>query len=116
MAIVDRERELIRLRTKQALDQKWERVGEWRPSGSNQKKAEAGLVGAQVARELTGENENSRRTSALISMLRTSDQAYPENAQQLNLAGLKTTCGFEFRTMQVRLHRRQAMLYQTFSS
>ncbi|GAB3788529.1 hypothetical protein GCM10028818_55260 [Spirosoma horti] len=70
MDIADRERELIGLRTKQALDQKPIRLGEWRKGGPNVKKAAAGLIGAQTVKEMASENENSRRATALIGSLR----------------------------------------------
>lgn len=107
MAIADRERELIGLRTKQALDQKRERIGEWRTGGFNQKKADAGLAGVEVIKEMAADNENSRRASALIRMLKDSGKTLTEIAEQLNMAGFKTPRGNEFRPMQVsRLHKR----------
>ena len=111
MAIADRERELIGLRTKQALDQKRKRVGEWRASGPNEKKAAAGLIGAQAVREMANENENSRRAMALIDSLRAGGKSYPDIARQLNLAGFKTPRNMEFMATQVRrLHRRSTEL------
>ena len=108
MAIADRERELIGIRTKQALDQKRLRVGEWRKGGPNAKKAAAGLLGAQAARDQAGENENSRRASALIESLRAGGKSYPVIAKQLNAAGFKTPRGKKFIATQVRrLHRRE---------
>lgn len=107
MAIADRERELIGLRTKQALDEKRKRVGEWRTGGANAKKAAAGLVGAQAARDLATENENSRRAMALIESLRAGGKSYPVIAQQLNRSGFRTPRGQEFIATQVRrLHLR----------
>ncbi len=109
MAIADRERELIGLRTKQALDQKRERIGEWRASGPNQKKAAAGLVGAQLVSEMANDNENSRRATAFINMLRSVGKTYDEIAEQLNEAGFKTPRGRSFHGIQVhRLHKRNA--------
>ncbi|GAB2547306.1 recombinase family protein [Spirosoma aerophilum] len=102
MAIADRERELIGLRTKQALDQKRLRVGEWRKGGANRKKAAAGLIGAQVVKEMAGDNENSRRASALIDSLRKGGESYPAIAHQLNRAGFKTPRGKVFIATQVR--------------
>ena len=108
MAIADRERELIGLRTKQALDQKRLKVGEWRVSGSNEKKAVAGLIGAQVSREMAEDNENSRRASAFIHSLRKGGLSYPLIAEQLNQAGFRTPRGKQFIATQVRrLHVRE---------
>lgn len=102
MAIADRERELIGLRTKQALDQKRLQVGEWRRGGANDKKAAAGLIGAQAVREQAGENENNRRAKAMATMLRASGKKYQSIADQLNLAGFKTARGKTFEPTQVR--------------
>lgn len=108
MAIADRERELIGIRTKQALDEKRKQIGEWRLGGPNEKKAAAGLIGAQAARELAGENENSRRAMALIDSLRTGGKSYPLIAQLLNTSGFRTPRGRTFIATQVRrLHLRQ---------
>ncbi|MFD2937390.1 recombinase family protein [Spirosoma flavum] len=114
MAIADRERELIGLRTKQALDQKRLRVGEWRTGGPNEKKAAAGLLGAQVSSEMADDNENSRRASALIDSLRAGGLSYPQIAQQLNAAGFKTPRNCTFIATQVRrLHQRALLLKKT---
>lgn len=108
MAIADRERELIGIRTKQALDEKRKQIGEWRLGGPNPKKAAAGLIGAQAARELAGENENSRRAMALIDSLRAGGKSYPLIAQLLNTSGFRTPRGKAFIATQVRrLHLRQ---------
>ena len=107
MAIADRERELIGLRTKQALDQKRKRVGEWRMGGPNAKKAAAGLVGAQAVKDMADDNENSRRAMALINSLRAGGKSYPDIANQLNAAGFKTPRNCAFIATQVRrLHLR----------
>lgn len=108
MAIADRERELIGLRTKQALDQKRERVGEWRVSGRNQKKVDAGLIGVQIIKEMAAENENSRRAEMVVTMLRTNGKTLVQIAEELNRAGFKTPRGGEFHPAQVqRLIKRQ---------
>ena len=102
MAIADRERVLISIRTQQAVEARRVRVGEWRVGGPNAKKAAAGLRGAQLSKELAEDNENSRRASALISMLRSSGKTLDQIAEQLNLAGFKTPRGFDFSGMQVQ--------------
>jgi DNA invertase Pin-like site-specific DNA recombinase len=108
MATADRERELIGLRTKQALDQKRKRIGEWRTGGPNERKAAVGLIGAQVVREMADENEHSRRAAALINSLYRGGQGYSSIARQPNAAGFKTPRGKEFIATQVRrLHLRE---------
>ena len=102
MAIADRERVRISIRTQQAIEARRVRVGEWRVGGPNAKKAAAGLKGAQLVKEMADDNENGRRASALISMLRSSGKSYEEIAEQLNLAGFKTPRGSDFHKVQVR--------------
>jgi DNA invertase Pin-like site-specific DNA recombinase len=107
MAIADRERELIGIRTKQALDQKRLKVGEWRMRGHNPKKAAAGLVGAQIAHEMSIDNENNRRASAMVAMLRSQGKTFAAIAEELNRSGFKTATGKVFQGTQVmRLHQR----------
>lgn len=116
MAIADRERMLISIRTQQAVEARRVRVGEWRVGGPNARKAAAGLVGAQLSKEMAEDNENSRRASALIRMLRSSGKSFEEIAQQLNEAGFKTPRGSDFRRMQVqRLYRRLLLIKQPAS-
>ncbi|MDB5241642.1 MAG: resolvase [Spirosoma sp.] len=111
MAIADRERELIGLRTKQALQQKIIQHGEWRVSGPNPKKTAAGLVGAQLVREMAEENENNRRARAMSTMLRQAGKTYDQIAQALNQAGFRSARGCAFQATQVRrLLQRQALL------
>ena len=107
MAIADRERMLISIRTQQAVEARRVRVGEWRVGGPNDRKAAAGLLGAKLSKEMAEDNENSRRASALIRMLRASGKSYEEIANQLNESGFKTPRGSQFRRMQVqRLYQR----------
>lgn len=109
MAIADRERELIGIRTKQALDQKRAKVGEWRKAGPNEKKRLAGLLGSEMAKEQAYENENSRRASALIQTLRSNGRTLVQIAEELNRAGFKTPRGKSFQATQVqRLFHRVA--------
>lgn len=102
MAIADRERELIGLRTKQALDQKRKQIGEWRKGGSNEKKTVAGLIGARMAQEQVNENENKRRAKVLATTLRLAGKNLQAIADQLNMAGFKTVRGKTFDATRVR--------------
>lgn len=80
----------------------------WRVGGANEKKAAVGLIGAEAARELAGENQNSRRAMALIASLRAGGKSYPLIARLLNTSGFKTPRGKAFIATQVRrLHLRQ---------
>jgi DNA invertase Pin-like site-specific DNA recombinase len=114
MAIADRERMLISIRTQQAVEARRVRVGEWRVGGPNTRKAAAGLLGAKLSKEMAEDNENSRRASALIKMLRSGGKSFEEIANQLNEAGFKTPRGTEFRRMQVqRLYQRNVIVRQS---
>ncbi|WP_421827058.1 recombinase family protein [Larkinella sp.] len=117
MAIADRERELIGIRTKQALDQKRLKVGEWRLRGHNPKKAAAGLIGARMSHEQAADNENNRRASAMVSMLRGQGKTYASIAEELNRAGFKTATGKLFQPTQVmRLNKISKSLTELNSS
>lgn len=102
MAIADRERVLISIRTQQAIEARRVRVGEWRVGGPNAKKAAAGLLGAQLVREMANDNDNSRRALVVVKMLRDAGKSYPKIAEQLNQAGFKTPRGRDFHPMQVQ--------------
>lgn len=107
MAIADRERELIGIRTRQALEARRQRVGEWRASGPNQKKAEASVRGVEVNKELAASNENNRRATFMIKSLIKDGRNYTEIANELNQSGFRTARGCEFQATQViRLHKR----------
>ncbi|RZK37719.1 MAG: hypothetical protein EOO61_08645 [Hymenobacter sp.] len=103
MAITDRERELIGLRTRQALDQKRKQIGEWRRGGGNDKKAAAGLLGAQMACEEIHKNYNKRRANVFAITLRAAGRSYQAIADQLNGAGFKIVWGKGFDPTRVRL-------------
>ncbi|WP_345246177.1 recombinase family protein [Nibrella saemangeumensis] len=107
MAIADRERELIGIRTKQALQQKVKQIGEWRLKGKNEKKTAAAAVGARLSREMANENENNRRAAVVIRNGREVGKSWSTIAAELNANGFKTSKGRNFQAVQVqRIHRR----------
>ncbi|GAA4461933.1 recombinase family protein [Nibrella saemangeumensis] len=107
MAIADRERELISIRTRQALEQKVKQVGEWRMKGKNEKKTAAAAVGAQLSRELANENENNRRAAVVIRNSREIGKSWSTIAAELNAHGFRTAKGANFQAVQVqRIYRR----------
>lgn len=122
MAIADRERELIGIRTKAALDEKKKQTGEWRkPSGPFQTGA-ASAEGTRVLQSNARVNENNRRAAALIQYLRGTlverrngqgevvgkePLSWVEIATKLNEAGFRASRGGAFQATQVqRIHRR----------
>lgn len=104
--LAQHERELISSRTKAALQAK---IAQGATLGSPenltaeaQRKGVAGNVRRAVA------NENNRRASSMVDMMRRSGNSYTEIAAKLNSAGFRTSMGCEFQATQVmRLARRQ---------
>ena len=65
MAIADRERELIAIRTKAALDEKRKRDGEWRKGSRSFQSGSASRKGVKVNQKKAKHNEHNRRASAM---------------------------------------------------
>lgn len=104
MAIADRERELIGIRTKQALDVKREREGEWR-IGQLQKMERAN--GASTNR--TNAIHDYRRIAGYVSLLRNNGETLQGIANILNNEGHTTRQGRLFTRMTIhRLLQRNA--------
>ena len=101
MAIADRERELIGIRTKQALQARLARVGEWRARGFNEKKTAASVLGVRINKEMAADNENNRRASSVAEMMHKAGKNYSEIADHLNSTGFKTARGCQFQATQV---------------
>lgn len=95
MAIADRERELISIRTKMAVEARRIREGEWRVSGPNEKKAEAAQLGGLIAKEMALDNENNQRAIAYIKLMRAAGNTYQTIADNLTAAKFKTASGGE---------------------
>lgn len=110
MAIADRERELIAVRTKTALVEKVRQCGEWR-SGSNPfRDGSASNKASDVLRTMARQNENNRRASALVSTLRGSGKTWAAIAEDLNKAGFKTSRNKSFQATQAqRLYNRSEL-------
>lgn len=107
MAIADRERELIAIRTKGALIERRKKTGEWREGSEPFKDGSATKKATKVRQSIAEENQNNRRASALISMLRKTGKTYMEIADELNRSGFKTSRGSKFQATQVqRLYTR----------
>jgi DNA invertase Pin-like site-specific DNA recombinase len=102
MAIADRERELIGIRTKQALDEKVIQSGEWRTGSNTFKDGSATTKATSVRISTAKDNQNNRRASALISQLKQSGKSWTAIADQLNSNGFKTSKGKTFQPVQVQ--------------
>lgn len=95
-AFAEREREMISLRTSQALQQKIKREGSWQKgnasfgSKENIEKAKAAL------KKKTAENENIIRAAAMIRQLLTQSKSMPEIITHLNANGFRTSQGNKF--------------------
>lgn len=104
MAIADRERELISIRTKQALDAKRLDIGEWRNSNFSEK---ARQKGQKRIRQKARLNVNNRRATELIVLYKDKGLTLEVIAERLNQNGFKTSTGKQFqKTTVLRLWRR----------
>ncbi|GAB3047901.1 recombinase family protein [Spirosoma pulveris] len=111
MAIADRERELISIRTRQALEARRNRLGEWRSSGPNEKKAAASVLGVRINKEMAADNDNNRRATSMAEMMQSVGKNLSEIASELNRAGFTTARGCSFQATQVmRLLQRSKLL------
>ncbi len=87
MAIADRERELISIRTKQALAIKKEEVGEWRNSKFSQNSWE---LGQQKIKQKALLNNNNLRATQLIVLYKEKGLTLQQIADKLNQNGFRT--------------------------
>ncbi len=99
-AFAEREKDLIRLRTKQALDRKRSQVGEWRVSNAT---SEGRAKGVRTNKAKAAGNVNNRRAVAFLQELIRRDvcPSYECMARELNNAGFRTSTGKEFTRVQV---------------
>ncbi|GAB2517156.1 recombinase family protein [Spirosoma aerophilum] len=107
MAIADRERELIGIRTKGALIQKMKRTGQWRIPSVEFSTGRAARLGHATIKIQAAENRNSRPASAMIKQLVAGGHSWSEIARQLNQGGFRTPKGGTYQAVQVqRLYNR----------
>lgn len=99
MAIADRERTLIAIRTKQALAVKKAAVGEWRDSTFSEMAREKGQL---MIKEKARLNPNNRRATALIVAYKKQGMTLQAIANELNNSGFKTAKGKQFHKTTVR--------------
>lgn len=99
MAIADRERELISIRTKQALDIKRAQIGEWRNSTfspSARQKGQRRIV------QKASLNTNNKRATELITLYKDKELTLQEIADKLNINGFRTSSGKLFQRTTVK--------------
>ena len=99
MAIADRERELISIRTKQALDAKRAKVGEWRNSSFSNAAREKGQT---RIREKARLNSNNKRATELIVLYKDKGLTLQAIADNLNINGFRTSTGKLFQRATVK--------------
>lgn len=99
MAMADRERELISIRTKQALDAKKEIVGEWRNSKITK---EAWQKGQQIIKQKALRNPNNKRAMELIVLYKDKGLTLQNIAHKLNGNGFRTARGKSFHKTSVK--------------
>lgn len=102
MAIADRERELIALRTKAALAEKRKQVGEWRTGSAPFRLGAATRKSVKTNQAKARKNEHNRRAAAMIASLRTAGNNWSEIARLLNDSGFRTARGKLFQAVQVQ--------------
>lgn len=101
-AFAQYERERASERTKEALQVKRKREGEWRKSGLTQEAREEGVA---TNRRKAKENPNNRRALAFIASLEGKGLTLQATADALNESGFETARGKRFTPHAVRLLR-----------
>ncbi len=100
-AVAERERELISIRTKQALAVKLERDGAWQTGNKLFGTKENLDASKKALREKRAKNENLIRASAMIKQLHEQSKKPAEIAEYLNKNSYRTSQGKMFRPTQV---------------
>ena len=102
MAIADRERELIGIRTKQALIKKKEKEGEWRKGNKELSKKGISQLGADIRKQNAIDNKTNKKATLTIVSLRKEGKSYREIAECLNNAEYRTVKGKRFQAVTVK--------------
>lgn len=89
-AIAEREREMIGIRTKQALDAKRQKTGEWRKGGYNDDARAKGMI---KNKRKAATNTNTSKAKNYATMLRNEGKTFNEVAFILNCDGHLTATG-----------------------
>ena len=94
IAVAQRERELIGIRTSQALHERIKTKGKWQKKGFNKETLQKANEGKRLAAK---ENENNRRALLIVDKLRKEGKTYLQIANELNANGYKTSQNKEFK-------------------
>ena len=109
-AFAERERELISLRTKQALQAKLKREGPWQKGNPDFTSGEANKKAVLACKLKAGLNENTIRASEIIADKRKAGMTYEAIASLLNEKKFASPTGMDFHPMQVyRIHQRETI-------
>jgi DNA invertase Pin-like site-specific DNA recombinase len=100
-AFAERERELISLRTRQALKVKMERTGKWQRGNVGFSDGTANKSAVEVIKNKAENNANSMRAYQVIKSKRSDGMTYREIAKLLNDNKFLTPNGCEFSPAQV---------------
>ncbi|AUD06757.1 hypothetical protein CWM47_35880 [Spirosoma pollinicola] len=73
---------MISIRTRQALEARRNRLGEWRIGGPNKKKAAASVLGVRVNKEMAADNDNNRWALSIAEMMHKAGKISSKVAQQ----------------------------------
>lgn len=104
-AFSERERELIALRTSQALQAKIKRDGKWQTGSKKFISGEAAALGRKTNTKAARENGHNRRAAGVICIKRTEGQNFQEIADFLNENGFLAPRGGKFTACQAqRVH------------
>ena len=101
LAVADRERKLISIRTKAALLQKVKRNSEWRAGSMPFRSGYASKLGTATVQRIARQNTNSRQAMAQIRLLMVGEGSYTQIARQLNEDGFRAPRGGRYSAMQV---------------
>lgn len=113
MAIADRERELISLRTKQALQEKRKNAPEWRKAPKAFRDGTAAKRSGQVNAEKARTNEHNRRAASMAKHLRENGWTFDAIAEHLNTSGFTSPRGSVWRRGTVQRLVKNAEKYVT---
>ena len=102
MAIADRERKLISIRTKAALVEKVKRSGEWRTGSHAFRSGQASRLGTSTLQRIARQNTNSRQAMAHIRHLMAGGHNHNQIAQNLNEDGFRAPRGGRYSAVQVK--------------
>lgn len=101
-AFAERERELIGIRTTNALKEKVKQTGEWRTGTKDFNNGKVAKLGRAANIAKAANNENNLRAASLVCALKKEGQTFDSIAQELNKAQFKTSRGFAFNAVQVK--------------